>query len=295
MLPRISVVTPSFQHAAFIESTIQSVLSQGYPNLEYIVVDGGSADGTADILARYDDRLTHWCSEPDGGQYDAINKGFARATGDVFMWLNSDDMLLPRALFVIGEAFATLPEVEWMSTLKPGEWDANGNFIGVITAPGFSRQAFLDGYYLPGTRRCGMFIQQESTAFRRELWIRAGAKVPASRLAGDFALWCELYKHSDLFGIDYPIAGFRRLAGQRSADISGYLSEASAALSACRSTLGWSEPRAAQLQYSRIISLPKVGPLLERRVGYRARTIVNRDSEKPGAGWFVKDHRFLPR
>lgn len=100
--PRISVVTPSYNQSAFIEETIRSILLQGYPNLEYIVIDGGSTDGTQDILEKYDPWLDYWMSEPDDGQSDAIGKGLERATGTIFNWINSDDLLEPGALEVIG-------------------------------------------------------------------------------------------------------------------------------------------------------------------------------------------------
>ena len=97
MAPRLSIITPSFNQAAFIERTIRSVLDQGWPDLEYIVVDGGSTDGSAEIIERYADRLAWWVSEPDKGQTDALNKGLRRATGDVVAYINSDDYYLPGA------------------------------------------------------------------------------------------------------------------------------------------------------------------------------------------------------
>ena len=106
-LPRITIVTPSFNQAQFLEETIRSVLLQGYPNLEYIIIDGGSGDGSVEIIKKYEPWLAYWISEPDGGQAHAINKGFARSTGEIMGYLNSDDMLAPDALWHVSSALAT--------------------------------------------------------------------------------------------------------------------------------------------------------------------------------------------
>src|SRR5919197_3147394 len=98
MLPRVTIVTPSLNQRQFIEETICSVLDQGYPNLEYIVIDGGSTDGSLEVIARYARWLNYWVSEPDRGQAHAINKGIERATGDILAFLNSDDAYMPGAL-----------------------------------------------------------------------------------------------------------------------------------------------------------------------------------------------------
>jgi glycosyltransferase involved in cell wall biosynthesis len=125
--PKISIVTPTFNQGAFIEQTIKSVINQKYPNLEYIIMDGGSTDGTVEIIKRYAKHLTHWESAADKGQSDAINKGFARATGDILAWINSDDVYFPGALNKIAEAFKQQPD----AAIYAGGL-ALGNTTGII-------------------------------------------------------------------------------------------------------------------------------------------------------------------
>jgi glycosyltransferase involved in cell wall biosynthesis len=110
--PKISIITPSYNQGKFLEETIRSVLLQGYPNLEYIIMDGGSTDNSAEIIGRYEPWLTYWVSEPDRGQSHAINKGFARGTGDILAWLNSDDIYLPGTLITVGKTVKRILEAD---------------------------------------------------------------------------------------------------------------------------------------------------------------------------------------
>ncbi len=110
--PKISVITPCYNHAAFLRETIQSVLGQNYPNLEYIIMDGGSTDGSVEIIRAHESRLAYWQSARDGGMYNAINAGMRRATGDILAWLNADDYYLPETLnYVAAQMYATKPEL----------------------------------------------------------------------------------------------------------------------------------------------------------------------------------------
>ncbi|MGV3532725.1 MAG: glycosyltransferase family 2 protein, partial [Chthoniobacteraceae bacterium] len=148
----ISIVTPSYNQAPFLEQCMLSVLQQPHQPLEYIVMDGGSKDGSVEIIQRHADRLAAWVSEPDGGQYDAINKGFARSTGEIMSWLNSDDQLTPWALSIVADIFESCPEVEWLTTLSQIRWDAHGRAVRCLPQGGFSRAGFLAGENLPRDR-----------------------------------------------------------------------------------------------------------------------------------------------
>src|SRR5512138_1735166 len=151
-LPKISVVTPSFNRVKFLEETIRSVLDQDYPNLEYIIVDGGSTDGSVEVIRKYQDRLASWVSEPDQGPYEAINKGFARSTGEIMAWIGSDDKYLPWTLQVVASAMSASPQIEWITSLFHLFYSPHGQPRHCEIHEGFSRRMVLRGGTLPG---CG--------------------------------------------------------------------------------------------------------------------------------------------
>jgi GT2 family glycosyltransferase len=204
--PRISIVTPSFNQAQFLEQTIRSVLLQDYPNLEYIIIDGGSTDGSVDIIRKYEPWLAYWTSEKDKGQADAISRGFARATGEIIGWQNSDDLYLSGALRAFGRAFARQRDVELM--IGGCLWvDETG--VTLRTPRGYPR-------YYPGQSLTyqealfwGIGYSQPATLFRRDAYVSAGGMNSELHCCFDYDLLLRLTMRKPATQLAAPVACFR--------------------------------------------------------------------------------------
>ncbi len=205
-VPTISIVTPSFNQREYVEHTLQSVLQQNYPALEYVVVDGGSTDGSAEFIRRHAHALHACISERDEGHGHALNKGFALTTGEVMAWLNSDDMYTPWAFRVVAEIFSRFPHVEWLMGLN-----AWWNCDGVMTKVRHVTKNVYD--YLLGDFG---WIQQESVFWRRSLWEKAGGRIDQGyRFMVDGELWTRFFRHAPLYTIDAVLGGYRSHGANR--------------------------------------------------------------------------------
>lgn len=197
-LPRISIVTPSFNQGAYIERTIRSVLLQGYDNLEYALCDGGSTDGTMEIVDRYRNEFAWVKSAPDGGQSEAIAQGFSNSTGEIMGWLNSDDMLAPGALGAVVEAFAQHPDIDVVYSHR------------VAVGPD---DRVLYYWILPPHSNYLMarwdLIPQETCFWRRRVWDAAGGVDASYKFAMDYDLFTRFMAHGRFKRLDRFLGAFR--------------------------------------------------------------------------------------
>jgi glycosyltransferase involved in cell wall biosynthesis len=205
--PNISIVTPSFNQAEYLEETVRSVLLQGYPNLEFFVLDGGSTDGSVEILRRYDRFLTGWVSERDKGQSDAINRGFAKCSGAVLNWLCSDDVLFPGALHHVGRTFLEHEDIDVVAGAGKYQFDDHSEPDYIST-----RQED-DLKYLPAQNK----IVQPSCFFRRELLRRSAAVRTDLHYAMDGELWCYFIAQKAKWFLSPEVLSTYRITGANKA------------------------------------------------------------------------------
>lgn len=195
----VSIITPSFNQARYLEETIRSVLDQDHPQLEYIIVDGGSTDGSLEIIKKYADCLAWWVSEKDQGQTDAINKGFARAKGEVLAWLNSDDTYNPGAVSAALAFLQAHPE----AGLVYGDTnfiDENGKILGAFPAAQTDYKRLRRGY---------VHIPQQAAFFRADIWKQVAPLDPSFYFAMDYDLWVRIASHAPILYTPQVWANFR--------------------------------------------------------------------------------------
>jgi len=280
--PRITVVTPSYNQAGFLEQTIISVLSQGYPNLEYIIIDGGSSDHSVEIIKKYEDRLFYWISEPDKGLYDGIQKGFAVSTGEIMCWINSDDLHHRKSLKAVADLFSQFSDIRWVMGCNTF-YDEEGKSFVPDPDRFYQRWSKWRMYDLDG-----QFIQQESVFWRRTLWNEAGAYIDSSlHLAGDADLWLRFFRHEQLYTTTLILAGFRIRRGQKSSDqFDEYMTELRMLI---KRELVLSKGR-AYLRYVRFVKfLARFIPIMKYRhmLLYKTMKITPKVAYHPKNGYFL--------
>ena len=212
MYPRITIVTVSYNQASYLESTIKSVLNQNYPNLEYIIMDGGSTDGSLEIIKKYAHTLAYYESAKDNGMYDALNKGFKKSTGEIMAWINSDDIYIPNSFFIVAEIFSKFQNINWLlgcSSLL----DEKNRIVKISPVSKWAKY----NYYLGEWR----WIQQESVFWRKSLWEKTGSRINTSlKVAGDFELWLRFFRYDNLYSLNAPLGCFRlRSKNQKTIDL----------------------------------------------------------------------------
>lgn len=278
-LPRVTIVTPSYNQAAFLEQTLRSVLLQGYSNLEYVVMDGGSTDGSRSIVERYKDRLTYWQSQADGGQAAAIAGGFARSTGEVLGWVNSDDYLLPGTLVRVGRFFATHPEIDFL-VCGGAVVDPHGQLIRKYYAFPQDFRSLLCG---------GQLFMQMSSFWRRSAYERVGGLDRKLRFCFDYDLFLRLARERTPAALDFLASAFRIHGDSKTSTIwtTVALPEAET-VKARLGVLAWSAEERERIAHATIAEFYRVtrkGILrdLHRDPTYFVRCVWNKLRGRPGS------------
>lgn len=223
--PKITIVTPTYNSEKYIEKCIESIKKQSYKNYEHIIVDGNSNDRTVEILRKHENTYPmKWISEKDNGMYDAINKGFAMATGEVYAWINSDDFYFPWTLEVVAKVFQN-KNVQWLSGIPSNTQILDETEITYLLPnlptvynTHMIRKGVYDGYRM-------YFVQQESCFWTKELWERVSGIDSRYKMAGDYHLWRKFAQFEKLYTVNCNLASFRIHEGQKSGQLEQYYEE----------------------------------------------------------------------
>lgn len=238
--PRISCVVPCLNAARFLDATLAALLAAAGEEDEIIAVYDQSSDNTLEILECFAPRVKIVMREPSEtkGAAAAINRGFAEANGDIFCWLGADDYIFPWAFSVVQSVFAQYPNVSWITSTQPCV--IRGDAVTAGRVKGLSKDYFLDGFTLPGQRRGAGWLQQESTFWRRSLWLKAGGRLNENlKIAFDYDLWAKFFDHSEICGVESLLAAFRYREGQLSSDSQTIHAECKRLLDNARQASGW--------------------------------------------------------
>lgn len=256
--PRITVVTPSFNQAEFLDRTIRSVLDQGYPNLEYIVIDGGSTDGSVEVIRKYADRLAHWVSEPDRGQVDAINKGLQRATGEWLCWQNSDDIFFAGAFDDLARAAAEHPEA--------------GLIIGNMMLVDAAGRPLRDLRYIAPDHDAmlaeGMLLANQAAFWRRDVQDRVGLLDENYHCSFDYDWFLRLTAACRGAHVNRTWGGLRLHGATKTSNLAASFTEENRRILAGREVPAWKR---------RLFQLRRLGRMLGRgELGYVLRGMARR-------------------
>lgn len=273
--PLVSIVTPSYNQAQFLEATICSVLEQDYPLIEYFIIDGGSTDGSVDIIRNYEDRLAYWVSENDHGQSDAINKGWKIATGEICAYLNSDDNLEPGALRVVAEAFQSNPH----AGIVYGNWYYIDEFSQKI---GIGRGAQADFKRLLRNGQ-GPYIAQPASFFRTNLVRQVGLLDEMLHLSMDYDLLLRLARESEIVYVPRVLASFRIHASAKSSALKEAHRRESSLVRARYGGRYLIKPHLQYYRYRLLCAMPKFAQTLFRRWRNSVKDHVYLQSGKNGA------------
>ncbi len=207
--PKISIITPSYNQAGFLERTIRSVIDQSYPNLEYIIIDGGSTDGSVEIIKKYADKLAYWVSEKDNGQTHALNKGFHFATGDIVAWLNSDDEYCPGSLEAVARVFIDSPNLDFVF----------GNELVIDETGKTIRSYYYTRFNFSVLIIHGMVLSQQSSFWKRSLFERFGYLDESKCFCMDYEFFCRIGSHIKTKHIRQCLSRFRHHKDSKTTNI----------------------------------------------------------------------------